>query len=115
MDDHSILSNLMALYPQPLYYTAMLKMLDDDLVDVFLATVAVPNLFRIHHHHRAFATTIKASRIVDPHPTLAMQAQLLDPLFGIFAYLAGIVILATIFIVTVMSTEKSMVLVKRHD
>ena len=114
-DDHSDLAVLTASYLQPLYHAAILQMLGDNFVDVILTTIAVPNLFRVNHHHRAFTATIETAGIIDAYPTLAMQTQLLDPLLGVFAYFAGIVVLAAILGIAVMGTEKCVVLIIRHD
>ena len=51
----------------------------DDLVDVVLIDVRVPDAFRIHHDTRPLVATVEAARLVDPDLAFTVQAHLLDP------------------------------------
>src|SRR5262245_58904702 len=54
---------------QALDDAAVLKMLADDLVDVVLVDVGVPDGVGIDHNTRPFLAAVKAPRLVDAHFT----------------------------------------------
>jgi hypothetical protein len=100
-------SNLQAIYDAPL-----LQMFRNDLIEVLLVQVGVPNTFRIDHDHRPLATPVQATGAIDTHPALARQAQGLDPIFDIGAQLRGAALLTALAaIVPFIGTEKYMVAV----
>jgi hypothetical protein len=100
-------SNLQAIYDAPL-----LQMFRNDLIEVLLVQVGVPNTFRIDHDHRSLATPVQATGAIDTHPALARQAQGLDPIFDIGAQLRGAALLTALAaIVPFIGAEKYMVAV----
>src|SRR5258707_1153257 len=53
------------LHPQPLDDTAVLEVLLDDLVDVGLVDVGVPDRVGVDDNARAFLAAVEAARLVD--------------------------------------------------
>src|SRR5687768_12218467 len=81
---------------QPLHHAAVLEMLLDDLVDVFLVDVGVPHGFRVDHHHGTQLTAIHASRLIDADLARAVELQRLDAVLGVFTDLARPVVVAAL-------------------
>ena len=72
----------------------VLQMLVDDLVDVGLVDVRVPDLLRVDDDHRTLVTAVEAPCLVHAHLALAGEAQRLDAVLGVVAHLVGLVVLA---------------------
>src|SRR5262245_391347 len=67
---------------KPLDDLALLEMRVDDLVDVVLVDVRVPDRLRVHHRHRSARTAVQAAGLVDAHAARSGQ------LLGLHALLA---------------------------
>ena len=68
---------------QALDRPAELQVRLDDLVDVGLIDIAVPDAFRVHHRHRARSAAVQAAGLVDAHLAGAGQALGLDALLAV--------------------------------
>ena len=90
-------------------------MLLDDLLDVFLVNIVVPDFFRIDDDHRTLIATIHAAGLVDPDLATAFQFELADAILGIGLCLAGAHIVAAAFaLATLVATEKNVMFVIAH-
>src|SRR5690606_35066783 len=58
----------------------------DDLIDVALVEIGVPDAFRVHDKYRAFLATVQAPSLVDANLAGTCQAQFLDALFGMLLH-----------------------------
>src|SRR5262245_21124744 len=65
------------------------QVLVDDLVDVGLVDVRVPDLLGVHDHDGAFVAAIEAARLVDAHLALAAELELLDAALRIGLHFLG--------------------------
>src|SRR4051812_38998559 len=66
------------LHLQALDDASVAQMLLDDLVDVGLVDIGVPDTLGIDHHAGAFLAAVEAARLVDAHLPRARQAERLD-------------------------------------
>ena len=59
---------------QTLYDPAVFQVLLDDLVDILLVNVGVPDIFGVDHNHRPLVASVEAARIIDSYPvSLAVE------------------------------------------
>lgn len=89
----------------------------DDLVDVFLVNIGIPDCIGIDHCHRAKLAAIQATGGIDPHPARTIQAQRLDPLLGVGTQGrcgALLTALAVFLRVPQIGAEKDVALVEAH-
>src|SRR4029078_5749733 len=90
-------------------------MLLDDLVDIVLVHVGVPDLLGIDHDHRSLLATIQATRLIDAHLALAGELEGLDLRFCIVEHRLCIVVPTTgVAVFALIEAEKYMMLVKSH-
>ena len=75
--------NSQHLYFQTLHYPAILKVLGNNLVDVFPVYIGIPDGLGVHDHHRAFCTAVQTPGSINAHPALAGKPQRLAALLGI--------------------------------
>src|SRR3954471_2597835 len=80
--------------PQPLDDAPVLHVLLDDLVDVGLVHVGVPDRVGIDHDAGAFLAAVEAAGLVDAHLALARKPELLHALLGIVAHVRGALVVA---------------------
>src|SRR4051812_24653057 len=103
-------------YPQALHDPAVLEMLLDDLVDVGLVHVGVPDLLRIHHDAGAFLAAVEAAGLVDAHGARARKAELLDALLGVVAQRArALVVAAGLAVLALVAAEEYVLVVVAHE
>ena len=103
------------LYFKPVYNTPVNQVFIDDFIDIFPIEVGVPDIIRVDHDNRAKFAPVETARAIDPDLSLARQAQLLDPVLGVVAYLHSIALLtALLALLAPVGAEKNMVLVIRH-
>ena len=90
-------------------------MFRNDFVDIVLVDVGVPDVVRIDDHHRAFGTTVHATRQINAHPAFAAQVQLLDAILGVAANTLRVMLVAALAsVVALIDTEKYVMLVITH-
>ena len=100
---------------QSLNDTPVLQVFRENLINIRLVQVGVPDCFRIDHDHGPLCTPIQAAGCIDAHTALTCQAQLLAALLSIIAQCSGTKALATITaIIALVDAEKNMVSVVRH-
>src|SRR6185436_13353849 len=75
-----------ALHPEPFDDAAVLEMFLDDLVDVGLVDVGVPDRFRVDDDAGAFLAAVEAARLVDADLAFAGETELLHPFLGVVAH-----------------------------
>src|SRR3990170_5000308 len=104
------------LHPQAFDDAPVLQVLLDDLVDVGLVDVGVPDRVRVHHDARSFLAAVEAAGLVDPHLAFAGEAELLDAAFRVGAQLRGALGVTgrPIAAVALVAAEKHVLGVKRH-
>jgi hypothetical protein len=72
---------------QPFHDTTIFQVLLDNLVDILLIHIRIPDVFGINHDYRSFVTAIKTASIVDAYSlAFAIEFQRLDALLGIVAH-----------------------------
>src|SRR5690349_18408782 len=103
------------LDPQALDDAPVHEVLVDDLVDVVLVHVGVPDLLGIDDDDRPFLAAVEAARLVDADHALAVELELLDALLGVFLHrlgaMAGAAVLGRIALV---EAKEDVVLVVAH-
>ena len=100
---------------QALNDAAILNVLENNLVNVALIYVGVPNIIWVDDQHRALGTTIQTAGEVDAHLALAIQIQLLDAILGVTANALRVVLIATrAAVVALVDTEKNVMPVVTH-
>ena len=75
-DEENNTFNIVSEYksdPQSFNYTAILQMLFNNFIDIFLIYIGVPNFFWINHYYRAIITTIKTASQINSYFTLAIK------------------------------------------
>src|ERR1035437_9528500 len=63
----------------------MLPVFLDDLVDVMLVDIGVPDFFRVHHDAGAFLAAVEATRLVDARVAFPGEPEFLHALLGVVA------------------------------
>src|SRR2546423_3974056 len=102
-------------HPQPLDDAAVLQVLLDDLVDVGVVEVRVPDAFRIDHDARPLLAAIEAAGLVDADLAFAGETELLDAALGVIADLARpLVVAADAAVVALVAAEEDMLCVIGH-
>jgi hypothetical protein len=77
---------------QALNHFAVLQMGFDDLVNVVLIHIGVPNRFWINHHDWTACAAIQAAGLIDTNAAMAMDTQLFNAGFAMFpGCLSGVV------------------------
>ena len=105
----------MALYPEPFHDSAVSEVLLDNLVDVLLVNIAVPDRLGVHDHDGTLGTTIQTSRGVDAHLSLSRQAKLFTALLGVVTHrLCAKALTALAAIFTQVRAEENMVFEVGH-
>lgn len=93
----------------------MHQVLIDDLVNVVLVHIRVPNALRINHDYRAEFTAVETSGAINSQLGFAGEAKRLDASFGVVAHGLGVVIGATsAAVVALVDAEEHVVAVVRH-
>lgn len=91
------------------------QVLVDNLVDIHLVHVGVPNALGVNHHDRPFLATVHAACLVDADTALAIHAQRLDAFLGMVAHLlCGMVGATGAAILALVHAEKNMITVIGH-
>ena len=105
----------MLLNLQALNHAAILNVFENDLVNVALIYVGVPNIIWIDDQHGALGTAVQTAGEVDAHLALAIQIQLLDAILGVAANALRVVLIATrAAVVALVDTEKNVMPVVTH-
>src|SRR5687767_8411728 len=104
------------LHPQALDHPSVHYVLFDDLVDVRLVDVGVPDRVGIDDHAGAFLAAVEAARLVHAHLARARQAERLDAALGILAHARrALVVAAGAAAVALVAAEENVSLVVRHE
>lgn len=90
-------------------------MLINDSVNIGAVLVAVPDAFRIDNDDRAFSTSVKASRLIDPGLPGSVNPEFLAALLGVVPHRACIMVLTTGFVLPPVDAEENMALVVGHQ
>src|SRR6188508_527533 len=99
---------------QALHDLAVLQVRIDDLVDVVLVDVGVPDGLGIDHRHRPAGAAVEAPGLVHPDAARPGKLLLLDPRLAVVECLLGIVILAAcLAVVALVEAEEDVALVVR--
>src|SRR3954470_20114267 len=95
------------LHPEPLDDTAVLQVFFDDLVDVRLVDIGVPDRVGIDDDAGTFLAAVEAARLIDADLAFAREAELLDALLRVVADLGGaLVVAADAAAVALVAAEK---------
>src|SRR5690606_18127172 len=89
----------------------------DDVIDIALVDIGVPDAFRVDDHDRPFLAAVQAAGLVDAHLACSRESQLLDALLRIFLHGLCIAVGATGAIGpgrALVQTEKYVVTVVAH-
>jgi len=87
----------------------------DDLVDIPLIHIGVPDAFGVNHDHGAFLATVQTPRRVYPHAAPAGDTQLFAAPFGMITHRQCVEALATgAAIGTLVGTEKDVIAIVVH-
>src|SRR5687768_766606 len=90
-------------------------MLLDDLVDVLLVDVGIPDLLGVHDHHRALLAAVHAAGRVDAREPGAVQPELLHALLGVLLHRLGAVAGAAVLgRLALVEAHEDVVLVEAH-
>ena len=93
----------------------MQQVLLDNLVNIFLIYIGIPDPLRVHDHDRPFRAAVKTTRGVDADPPWSGDTQLLTALFCMVAHTQCIEALATgTAVFTEVGTEKNVVTIIGH-
>jgi hypothetical protein len=93
----------------------VLEVLLDDLVDVRLVDVRVPDLLGVHDDDRPFVAAVEAAGLVDPHLPFAGEAERLHAVLRVAAQRVGLVVLAAVLArLALVAAEEDVVLVIAH-
>ena len=83
----------------------------NNLLDIFLVNVVVPDFFRIDDDDRPLRAAIHAAGLVDPHLAFSLELQLADAILGIGLRFGGTKIVAAAFaLAALVAAEKNMML-----
>src|SRR5688572_25488609 len=104
------------LHPQSFYDAPVLQVLLDDLVDIGLIHVCVPDAIGINHDARPVFTAVEATGLVDADLPFAREAERLDARLRVIARLRGALRVArgTIAAVALVAAEEHVLCVVRH-
>ena len=103
------------LYSQALHNPPVLQMLFNNLIDIFLIYIGIPDRFRVNSDHRAIRTAVQTASSINPYPALAGETQLPATLLGIIAQPLRTKALTTFTAISPqICTKKDMVLVIGH-
>ena len=82
----------------------------DDLVQIALIDIGVPNAFGIDHDHRALVAAIHAARRIDADAVLGIRdAELFDFVFDVVTHLLrSVVVAATLVVGALVGAEEYM-------
>ena len=93
-----------------------MDVLPDDLVDVFLVDVGIPDFLGINDHHRTFVTAVQTSRHIDTHFARTIEREFLDFGFGVIAYFGGAMVVAAAFaVLALIAAEENVMAIVTHD
>lgn len=108
------MSKTTLLDAQPLDRPAVPEMLLDDLVDIALTGVAVPDPFGIDDNRRPLAAAIEATGLVYPHLAAPVEPERLDPRLGVVAHChSPLVGAARLAVVALVDAEEYVIAVIR--
>src|SRR5262245_52210422 len=100
---------------QTLDDASVLQMLGDDLVNVLLVDVGVPDGVGIDDHHRPLLAAVETSRLVDAHLARAGKLEALHAVLGVVAHLLRAAVGAALLAVgALVAAEEDMTLVVAH-
>src|SRR5688572_1683285 len=100
---------------QALHDAAVLEMLADDLVDVVLIDVGVPDSVGVDHGNRPLLAAIEAARLVDANLAGAGKLEALDAVLGVVAHLLRAAVVAALLAVgALVAAEEDVALVIAH-
>src|SRR5262249_27528322 len=74
-------------HPQPLDHAPVAQVLVDDLVDVALVDIGVPDRVGVDDHAGALLAAVEAAGLVDSYLALAGEPELFHALLGVVAHL----------------------------
>jgi len=91
-------------------------MLMDNLIDVFLINIGVPDVVGVNHGHGPLFTTVQTTCRIHSDTTLfSSNIEFLGALLGVISHGLSIMLLTTLAaIFSLVSTEKQVVLVIGH-
>src|SRR5688500_2571715 len=102
------------LHPQALDHPSIQHVLIDDLVDVRLVDVRVPDRVGIDHHARPLLAAVEATGLVHAHLAGTRKAERLDAALGVVAHARGaLVVAAGAAAVALVAAEEDVSLVVR--
>src|SRR5687768_10098201 len=100
---------------QALDHAPLLQVRVDDLVDIVLVDIGVPDGLGVHHGDRAAGATVEAAGLVDAHAARPGQPQRLDARLAMIERLLRLVLRAAGFAVAALvEAEEDVVLVVAH-
>jgi hypothetical protein len=114
----SVLPNTTTLLnPQPLYDASVFQVFLNDLVDIFLVDIRVPDVFRINYYHGTLIATVEAAGIINPHSFIfAVEFERFNAFLRVIAQGLGSEIIATqCSRFALIYTKKYMPLVVAHE
>jgi hypothetical protein len=85
------------------------QMFLDDLVDIFLINIAIPNTFRIHDDDGSFCAPVKAAGLIHTHPARAVEPLFLDTVLGIPTQPFRVVMSTTVLVFALIHAKEQMV------
>ena len=100
--------------PQTLNYLPFFQVLKNDLIQIRLILIGIPDTIGIDHRNRPLITTVEATGPVHAHPALPGNPQFFGLFLGIRAQLISTVLLTAIPVLTLIHAHKKMTLVIRH-
>jgi hypothetical protein len=91
-------------------------MLFDDLIDIFLIHVGIPDIFRIHDDNGTFVASVEATRVVNSYPpAFTIQFECFDTGLGVVSHGLCTEIITALFTgFSLVHAEKYMLLVVAH-